>query len=93
MWVRLQGEPDWRPGAASIGYNPTFPARRRKLEVHILDYPGGDLYGRTLEVILVSYLRPEARYDSPQALIRQMEEDCRRARSVLQSAGRPPRRE
>lgn len=90
VWVRLQGEELWRSGAASVGYNPTFPAPRRRMEVHILDYPGGELYGTLLEVVPAAYLREEQRYDSPEALIRQMELDCARARSTLSTLPQPP---
>ncbi|MBN1836143.1 MAG: hypothetical protein JW820_09860 [Spirochaetales bacterium] len=89
VWVRIEGEQRWRPGAASVGYNPTFPADRRRLEVHILDYDGGELYGKRLEVLPVAYLREEKRFPDPETLVRQMERDCAHARSMLAEA-RPP---
>jgi riboflavin kinase/FMN adenylyltransferase len=89
VWVRIHGETIWRPGAASVGYNPTFPSGRRQMEVHILDYPGGELYGTPLEVLPMAYLRAEERYDSPEALVRQMELDCAHARAEL-ATGSPP---
>ena len=46
----------------------------------------GDLYGATLSVGLVEYLRPEEKFDSLEALIVQMDADCVRARAV---SGRP----
>ena len=67
---------EWRPGALNIGYNPTFVESSRKIrfETFVLDLDES-LYGRTLTVFLESYLRPEAKFDSVQALIRQMELD------------------
>ena len=42
-----------------------------------------DLYGQEIEVALIDYLRPEARFDGIDALIAQMDADCARAREVL----------
>ncbi len=81
-WVHIEGEPTWRPGAVNIGTNPTFGEDTKKLEVYLLDF-AGDLYDRTLEVAPAAYLRPEKKYETPAALIRQMRKDCRRARTLL----------
>ena len=43
----------------------------------------GDLYGRTIEVALHHYLRPEAKFDSVEALKAQMDEDAEEARRLL----------
>ena len=42
-----------------------------------------DLYGRTIEVALHSYLRPEMRFDSLEALKVQMDADAEEARRLL----------
>jgi riboflavin kinase/FMN adenylyltransferase len=41
------------------------------------------LYGAKLSVGLVEFLRPELKFDGLQALIDQMEQDCRKARDIL----------
>ena len=81
-WARLAGEKRWRRAAASVGVNPTFDGSLKKLEVHLLDF-SADLYGRSLEVQLVRFLRPERRFETREALIRQIAEDCRQARKIL----------
>jgi len=88
VWVRVEAEERWRPGAAQIGFNRTFDERTKKLEVHLLEFKG-DLYGKTLEVLPVYYLRPEKRYKSAAALIRQMRRDCRRAARLLDRSAPP----
>jgi riboflavin kinase/FMN adenylyltransferase len=88
VWVRIDGEQHWRPGAANIGLNPTFGERTKKLEVHLLDY-AGDLYGKTLEVVPVAFLRPEKRYKTTKQLIRQMHKDCRRTAQLLARTAPP----
>jgi len=84
VWVRIQGEQGWRPGAAHVGFNLTFGEKTKKIEVYVLEF-SGDLYGKTLEVALVRHLRTEKRYGTTAALIRQMRRDCRRAARLLAS--------
>ena len=69
-------------GAASIGTRPMFGENRPNCETFIFDFKG-DLYGATLSVALVSYLRPELKLDSLDALITQMALDCDQARDIL----------
>jgi riboflavin kinase/FMN adenylyltransferase len=71
-------------GAASLGVRPMFGENRPNLETFLFDF-SGDLYGRTLSVALVEFLRPELRFDGLPALIAQMEDDCARARAILTS--------
>lgn len=76
--------PDGRrlDGAASLGIRPTFDPPREWLEPFFFDFDG-DLYGRTIEVSLIEYLRPEVKFDNLEDLIAQMEQDCLRARAIL----------
>lgn len=74
-------------GAASIGVRPMFGVNTPNCETYLFDFKG-DLYGATLSVALIDYLRPEAKFDSLQALIDQMGADCARARTIL--ADLPP---
>ncbi|MEZ5824598.1 MAG: bifunctional riboflavin kinase/FAD synthetase [Geminicoccaceae bacterium] len=73
----------WHPGAASLGTNPTFDGRERRLEVHLLDGMDYDLYGRRLRVAFIDRLRGEERFASIDSLIAQMNIDCDRAREIL----------
>jgi riboflavin kinase/FMN adenylyltransferase len=69
-------------GAASIGVRPMFGENRANLETFLFDFTG-DLYGATVSVALVDFLRPEEKFDSLDALIAQMDADCAKARTVL----------
>ncbi|MBL4769032.1 MAG: bifunctional riboflavin kinase/FAD synthetase [Rhodobacteraceae bacterium] len=69
-------------GAASMGVRPMFGENRANLETFIFDF-SGDLYGETLSVALVDYLRPEEKFEGLDTLITQMNADCVRARSIL----------
>ncbi|MCQ0093925.1 bifunctional riboflavin kinase/FAD synthetase [Roseovarius sp. M141] len=69
-------------GAASLGVRPMFEGEVPNLETFLFDF-SGDLYGADLSVALVEYLRPEAKFDSLEAFIAQMDADCAKARSIL----------
>jgi riboflavin kinase/FMN adenylyltransferase len=70
-------------GAASIGVRPMFDGDVPNCESYLFDFKG-DLYGATLSVALVDYLRPELKFDGIDALITQMSADCDTARKILQ---------
>jgi len=69
-------------GVASLGVRPTFDPPRELLEAVLFDFDG-DLYGRTIEVALHHYLRPEAKFDSVEALKAQMDADASQAKALL----------
>ncbi|WP_170434407.1 bifunctional riboflavin kinase/FAD synthetase [Ruegeria arenilitoris] len=69
-------------GAASVGVRPMFHGEVPNIETFLFDF-SGDLYGATLSVGLVEFLRAEMTFDGLDALIAQMTEDCDRARKIL----------
>ena len=69
-------------GVASFGVRPTFEEGEEYLETFIFDWEG-DLYDRTIEIGLIAYLRPEAKFDSVEALVEQMRKDEAEARRLL----------
>ena len=69
-------------GAANLGIRPSFDPPKELLEPYFFDF-SGDLYGQTIEVQLIEFLRPEAKFDSLEALTAQMAKDCDRARTLL----------
>ena len=77
------GDGVWRDGVASVGVNPTFEALPEPLlEAHLFDFDA-DLYGRVIEVQLLAFLREEAKFDSAEAMTRQIEADAAQARALL----------
>lgn len=72
----------WRDGVASFGRRPTFDNGAPLLEVHVFDFKG-DLYGRTVDVAFAGFIRDEEKFDSLEALIRQMDDDSLKARAIL----------
>jgi riboflavin kinase/FMN adenylyltransferase len=70
------------PGVASLGVRPTFDPPKELLEAVLFDFDG-DLYGRTIEVALHAYLRPEMKFDGLDALKAQMDADAEEARRLF----------
>lgn len=68
--------------AVSVGTNPTFSGRERRVEAYALDF-SGDLYGERLALDFVAHLRGQVRYDSIEPLIAQMNQDVERTRRAL----------
>lgn len=71
-------------GAANIGIRPQFEPPKELLEPYFFDF-SGDLYGQEIEIAFHHYLRGEAKFDSLDALIAQMDRDCAEARRLLAS--------
>ena len=70
------------PAVANLGTAPTLQTgRRRLLEVHLLDQ-SADLYDQQVEVSLYSYLRPEKKFPSAEALRKQISEDIAAVRKA-----------
>ena len=72
-------------GVASFGRRPTFDNGAPLLEVFLFDFKG-DLYGASLDVAFIAFIRDEVKFDGIEALVRQMDDDSTKARSALAAA-------
>jgi riboflavin kinase / FMN adenylyltransferase len=81
-WVYLDGHR--YQSATNIGVRPTFETKKVPLtiETYILDF-NQDIYGKTIELEFVEYIRPELKFASVDSLIDQMRQDTQLARKVL----------
>jgi riboflavin kinase/FMN adenylyltransferase len=84
--VEHGGETRWLPGVANFGRRPTVAGEDLRLEVHLFDFDG-DLYGETLRVRLIDFIRPEKKFDGLDALQAQIALDCGQAREILAQTG------
>lgn len=70
-------------GMLSIGYNPTVTEEKIiHIEVNIFDFDQ-EIYGETLEIDFVDYLRAEVKFDSMDALKEQLHQDRVSAKRAL----------
>src|SRR5579862_287362 len=74
-------------GVASFGVRPMFETPTPLLEVYLLDFDG-ELYGQTIDVAFIGWLRHERKFASIDALKRNMMADVAQARVSLQRAGK-----
>jgi riboflavin kinase/FMN adenylyltransferase len=81
-WGRTVPGGELGSAAISIGTNPTFEVRQRRVEAYVLDFDG-DLYGSTLGIEFVDRLRGMERFESVDALIAQMRADIEQTRQLL----------
>jgi len=72
-------------GVASFGRRPTFDNGAPLLEVFLFDFKG-DLYDTVLDVAFIGFIREELKFDTIEALIRQMDDDSAKARAQLAAA-------
>ncbi len=90
VWVALSSPADkqqyekqkWHPGVANYGRRPTFGSSAPVLEVHILD-DDADLYGQSLRVAFIDFIRSERRFADSAELRQQIDLDCQKARTIL----------
>lgn len=73
-------------GAAYLGTRPTFDAGLPRLETFLFDFDG-NLYGKTLEIEFVAFVREDAKFRSSETLAAQMAADVAKAKELLDRAG------
>jgi riboflavin kinase / FMN adenylyltransferase len=83
-WGRTVPGGDLGMAAISVGTNPTFEVRQRRVEAFVLDFDG-DLYGAALGIEFVARLRGMERFDGVDALVSQMHVDVAQTRKLLAS--------
>jgi len=74
-------------GVANFGVRPMFDGGAPLLEAYLFDFDG-DLYGQTIDVAFIGWLRPELKFSTVDVLKRNILEDSAQARDVLKRAGK-----
>lgn len=72
---------EWMPAMLNIGTNPTFQRQQTTIEAHIIGFEG-DIYGRKVRVEFGRKLRNEQRFESVEALQKQLEADKKEVEMV-----------
>jgi riboflavin kinase / FMN adenylyltransferase len=76
-------------GVANFGVRPMYEIKVPLMEAHLFDFDA-DLYGQHLMVELISYIRPEAKFEGRDALIAQIGRDAVKAREILRATPKAP---
>jgi riboflavin kinase/FMN adenylyltransferase len=79
------------PAVLNIGNRPTFyfPPVEQTIEVHLLDLHE-DIYGKTIKVNFIDFIRLEKRFNSAEELMDQIRKDIQTTREVLDHAPQTP---
>jgi len=80
--VRALIDGAWRNAVANLGRRPTIGKLKENFEVHVFEF-AGDLYGKTLRVELVDFIRPEMKFSGLDQLKAQIAADANAAREIL----------
>jgi len=83
-WAYIDGKA--YQSMTNIGKCPTFGGGERRVEAYIVDYHG-DLYGHELKVDIMERLRGEKQFNTVEELKKQMAEDVKQGRAILNSRG------
>jgi len=83
-WAYIDGRT--YPSMTNIGRRPTFDSTERAAEVYVVDYQS-DLYGHELKIDIVARLRDEKKFNTVAELKKQIAEDVKRGKAILNSEG------
>lgn len=77
VYASIQDKASAQPmlkGMMSIGFRPTVDGKKRVVEVNLFDF-SEEIYGSELRVYVKKYLREEIKFDSLDALVKQIDQD------------------
>jgi riboflavin kinase / FMN adenylyltransferase len=80
--AKVKWEGTTKNGMLSIGTRPTFNDKAERVEINIFDFDE-DIYGRSIQIIPVAFLRPQEKYHSASELVAQLEKDRSESIQVL----------
>lgn len=89
--ARVEVDNQSHPAVLNIGSRPTFyfPPAEQTVEVHLLDFHE-DIYGKTIKVNFIDFIRLEKRFNSAEELMDQIRKDIQTTREVLAHAPKTP---
>jgi len=74
------------PTALSIGTTPTFAGpQRRQIEAHLIGF-NGNLYGQTIDIEVIDWLRDQRKFSSVDGLKHQLADDFQQVESRSQTS-------
>lgn len=79
----VDGHNERLPAAISVGTNPHFDGDRRTVEAHVLSRADLNVYGETVEVEFIEYIRPMASFNCLDELLATMDTDLAETSRIL----------
>tara|TARA_R110001583_G_scaffold160872_1_gene312759 strand:+ start:34669 stop:35619 length:951 start_codon:yes stop_codon:yes gene_type:complete len=80
--VKAQIENNTVFGMMNIGYRPTVSGKNQTIEVHFFDF-NKNLYGATIQIDVVSFLRDEQKFGSVEILKNQLKKDREKSLEII----------
>lgn len=74
VYAQTENSSERKKGMMSVGFRPTVDGKKRVIEVNIFDFDE-EIYDQTLKVYVKKYLRAELKFDSLEALVKQIDQD------------------
>lgn len=69
-------------GMMNIGFRPTVSGKTQTIEIHFFDF-NKDLYGKTIQIDILAFLRDEEKFDSVEILKNQLEKDKQKSLKII----------
>ena len=82
VYAQPEGAAKKLKGMMSVGFRPTVDGKKRVVEVNLFDFDK-EIYGQSLKVYVKKFLREEVKYDSLEALVKQLDQDQINSLQVL----------
>ena len=80
--TRVSFEKKQRYGITNVGLRPTVDGNTLCAETNVFDF-AGDLYGKTVRVEFLEFIRPEKKFSSVEELSAQVHSDIEKAREII----------
>lgn len=81
--VKVSLEGKFHNGILNMGNQPTISDGQFRIETHLLDFEGGELYGQNMEIFFIKNIRKEKAFPSMEDLVKQIKKDEIVARRIF----------
>jgi len=75
----------WYSAAVSVGTKPVFPDSPPVIEAYLIDFDYRTLYGCTIDLQFIQFLREQWAFESVEALLEQIHRDVEQTRQIVES--------
>ena len=69
-------------GMMNIGFRPTVSGKNQTIEIHFFDF-NEDLYGKTIQIDVLAFLRDEQKFESVKKLKQQLQKDKENSLKII----------